>query len=850
MRSRQRGNALIAAPLSRQLRRLAALLAPTLLIALGLLAAYQWQQELQQLQRRQDLLARVLADQVTRSIDGAALASAQLVNQLEQESAFDSPSVQQRLNNALSYLHGVRSLALVDASGRVLASTSPAEFGLRLPPGILFSGAPRNGAWLGPVRAGRGLADLLPGRGSPRGLSFLPLMQSIVRPGQAGVTLVTLLSTDPFATFQVQTLGSSTMVAALLQTNGQMVASAQDFSEPDGLAWQVLEPFRRFLPAQESGAWEGRGLSGSEQIASFRMSRNWPLLAIVESSRADALQQWWRDSRNLLLFCGGAGLLLLAALLLAARSQAERERALLQRDRAEATVSERDEALAAIIGSLQEAVFRTDSLGALSFISAQAEQLTGMSVDHLVGKPIWDWVDAPQRRHLQALFDCEPGDDALRLAHVTLRATVNAPQRPVDICVRPLWRDGALIGFAGSAVDASARVQAERRLVAQLASMQQLMEVSPLPTSVFDIQRRYTFVNQAWERFAGRSAKDVIGQRVGTGLDEAQRAVHEAMDQELLASGRPVRYGVRLRRTDGALRDVIVNKLLLPGDEVHSTRIMAVLVDVTELRDAERATREARDAAEASSRAKSEFIANVSHELRTPLQAIIGFSELGLMRVREQPRVAAMFDDIHMAGQRMLTLVNDLLDVAKLDSAMSVMHFERIDLRPLLEGSLRELKPLSDARQLHLRLQVEDRPLPLQADPARLHQVVRNVLANAIKFSPPGSEIHIDAAAVDAEQLEIRVSDQGPGIPPTELEAIFDAFAQSSATQDGSGGTGLGLTISRKIVAAHAGRIWAENAASGGACFRIRLPMAAAQVDISIDVEGGAMGNAGPASGR
>ena len=247
-------------------------------------------------------------------------------------------------------------------------------------------------------------------------------------------------------------------------------------------------------------------------------------------------------------------------------------------------------------------------------------------------------------------------------------------------------------------------------------------------------------------------------------------------------------------------------------------------MDISEFREAERATREARDAAEEASRAKSEFIANISHELRTPLQSIIGFSELGMLRGRAQEKLAGMFTDIHSAGHRMLALVNDLLDVSKIESTVGTFHLERTDVRPLERDVLRELTPLQLQRRLHFNLQLSEAPLVAKVDPLRFQQVVRNVLANALKFSPEGSTIDVEGEVSAEQQIMVRVRDRGPGIPPAELESIFEAFVQSSQTKDGSGGTGLGLAICRKIIEAHGGRISAENMPDGGSRFTLTLP--------------------------
>ena len=233
------------------------------------------------------------------------------------------------------------------------------------------------------------------------------------------------------------------------------------------------------------------------------------------------------------------------------------------------------------------------------------------------------------------------------------------------------------------------------------------------------------------------------------------------------------------------------------------------------------AWRSAQDAA----RTKAEFIANISHELRTPLQSILGFSELGLMRTQDQSRVSGMFSDIHTSGQRMLTLVNDLLDIAKIDSAFSEASFTKIDARQLVRDVETELAPLLRARSVTFDSRLPAHPLMLNADILRIHQVLRNVIANALKFSSPGQKIIVGANVELPGILHFFVQDEGCGIPQNELENIFEPFVQSTLTKDGSGGTGLGLAICRRIVQAHGGKIHAENIPEGGAVFHIELPM-------------------------
>lgn len=216
-----------------------------------------------------------------------------------------------------------------------------------------------------------------------------------------------------------------------------------------------------------------------------------------------------------------------------------------------------------------------------------------------------------------------------------------------------------------------------------------------------------------------------------------------------------------------------------------------------------------------------DLISTLSHELRTPLQAIVGFCELGLAHAGRPAQDTALFTEIHASAGRMLRLVNDLLDASRLGA--EALDLEVAELRPLIASVASELRPLIDDKQLALTLALGDEPLPGRVEPERLQQVVRNLLANAIRLSPPGAAVTLAAERVDGE-IRITLRDHGPGIPPAELETIFDPFVRSSRTRAERAGTGLGLAICRQIVRAHGGRIHASNADGGGAQFHVALP--------------------------
>jgi signal transduction histidine kinase len=244
-------------------------------------------------------------------------------------------------------------------------------------------------------------------------------------------------------------------------------------------------------------------------------------------------------------------------------------------------------------------------------------------------------------------------------------------------------------------------------------------------------------------------------------------------------------------------------------------------------------------------RSKAEFIANISHELRTPLQTIIGFSELGASMAHSRTGhgdYADMFGDICAGGQRMLSLVNALLDVASLSSSVGSLSLQRVDLIELIgcvvNATNGQAKAQAGAFDAPLRFEHLPQPVWAWVEPARMQQVLRNVLTNAQRFAGDTGK-HISCIDHAVNGISITIRDHGPGIPDNELEAVFEPFFQSSRTRNGSGGVGLGLTVCRKIMGAHGGSIHAANAPGGGCVIRIHLPHSAvAQVAAPTGVQG------------
>jgi PAS domain S-box-containing protein len=848
-------------------------------------------------QRQADLLARLVEEHTTRHL-------------LDHEAA--TLRTAQRMRNALSVL-GPDTDSLPRTAWRLVSDGARAHPALQLDlvsaEGVVVAGS-SNATWTAPdapnrpaARVSSDLASILnlsalEGRAAPNaaaarhwqlvvgddltvatrsdGQSTAPSHRLVrawpVRGDTAdgaesrnSARLWLVASIDPLllAAEHALVIGDAQWRSAVIDAQHRVIAASGTTALPAG---------RRFaehpaLLAQTNGSGPGPSdtvpirvsLAGEPSIGALRAVAVAPLTVIVDVPWTAVDGAWQETMQRVIAAALVATIVIVAVGFTLQHQRTQRDAAVAASIEAGERAARSEADLRALVNGLPQWMFRTDAQGRITFVNRQWTPLTGHDEAWPIGRPLADLVHPSDALAVHNLFDdghstapettsAETTVPATRLVRVQ---TADGHARDVELMVAPLWLNGQM-SYAGFGVDVTERETIRRQATAQYRLTEQLIDAIPQPVFLTNPAGELLLANRAWGRWLGlRAGRQVSGREdlslvnrvLGLGLDEVLREGRKSWPIDLPAGGARV-------------RETLMTKVPLHQDGAVAVGVIGTLIDVTEFREAERATERALRAAEAAVDARTEFVANVSHELRTPLQSIIGFAELGRDRSDPGSRPHAMFNRIHDSGQRMLKLVQDLLDVSRPETVGVRVELRALPLASALRDVVDELHSLAASRGLQLHTSIEpalaDRRAPL--DPLRFGQVVRNVMANAIRFAPAGSAIRI--ALRDADGVAVTsVSDQGPGIPEDELETIFEPFVQSSRTRDGSGGTGLGLAICRRIMKEHDGFIQATNQADGGAVFEIGLRWAADQKNSTLApqalaaVEAGAGAGAGDREG-
>lgn len=474
----------------------------------------------------------------------------------------------------------------------------------------------------------------------------------------------------------------------------------------------------------------------------------------------------------------------------------------------------------------------------------------------LVQKPL-PGLDTDWRREVEALVSRAEFQGAFPAdMRVTLEQNLPAGAPPLVESELPEWRTALETGSAQYALETGQRrirlltenlVATQRRdadlerELQELRALNETLELLALVASktdngvvILDAQGYIEWVNDSFSRMAGRRLTELRGQSL-TAMLFAEEAESDARRQfqRFLDAGHGLNQEIEQTRADGQPYWLSIGVTPVFNDEGDITRWVGIASDVTKRREAQRALEQAKEAAEAASRAKGEFLANVSHEIRTPMNVIIGMTELTL-GTRLTPEQREYLTAAKNSAEALLRLLNDVLDLSKIEAGKLYVETVPFSLPELIHEVLKLWEPGARQKGLQTAAQFSaDLPPLVVGDPVRLRQILFNLLDNAIKFTEQGQVVvtaALEARSGEAVCVHFAVRDTGIGIPEHKLANIFEAFSQAdSSTSRRYGGTGLGLTISAHLVALLDGRLWVESQVGTGSVFHFALDFLVAE---------------------
>ena len=530
-------------------------------------------------------------------------------------------------------------------------------------------------------------------------------------------------------------------------------------------------------------------------------------------------------------------------------------------------------------GALQNAIFNsanfssiaTDAKGVIQIFNVGAETMLGYTAAEVVNKitpaDISDSQEIIERARALSIdvgTEITPGFEALVFKasrgiediYELTYIRKDKSRFPAVVSVTALRdADDKIIGYLLIGTDNTARKQIEeermkldQRLRDQHFYTRSLLESSIDALMTTDPRGIITDVNKQMEKLTGCTRDELIGAPFKNYFTDAGRA--EAGIKRVLCEGRVTNYELTARARDGTLTVVSYNATTFHDRDRQLQGVFAAARDVTELKLFEQRLQQKNAELEEASRMKSEFLANMSHELRTPLNAIIGFSEvLGDGLIGDMTDQQKKFiGDIFSSGKHLLSLINDILDLSKVEAGKMMLDLEPVQISSLFANSLSIIKEKAAARHISLTTDAPRELGSIRADGRKVKQIVYNLLSNAVKFSKDGGEVTLRAAAVPREEvgklvgpwagrgfqlagndfeqfLEISVTDDGIGISPDGLEALFKPFSQiDSSLARKFEGTGLGLAMIKLLAELHGGTLAVESAVGKGSRFTVWLP--------------------------
>ncbi|MBW8002153.1 MAG: PAS domain S-box protein [Planctomycetes bacterium] len=505
-----------------------------------------------------------------------------------------------------------------------------------------------------------------------------------------------------------------------------------------------------------------------------------------------------------------------------------------ERDAAVSELMLRDNALKAAANS----IFVTDEDANILWTNEAFTKITGYDSNEVIGEnPRFLKSGRTDQKMYQDLWTTIISGNVWR--GVLINKRKNGTFYHEEMTITPVKDDhGEIKYFIAVTEDVTKRIETENALRTSENKARTLLQASPVGIVAINREGNIIFANDMTERIFGYKIDELIGKKIEMLLPESLKMIHPSHREKFFSDPKPRAMGadrnLLARRKDG--KEFPVEVGLSTSKSEQGIIAVAFVTDITLRMQAEKKLEETHEKlvleshraglAETANEAKSEFLANMSHELRTPLHGILSFADFGTKKIDEvsSQKLLSYFQKIKINGKILMWLLDDLLDLAKMEAKSTKFDFVSAKIDELIASVIEESSAIIEKQTLNIQFNPGQIAEQVTLDVEKIKQVIRNLLSNAIKYSPENGTITIQVNKTE-ESIQVSLSDQGHGIPADELEDVFDKFVQSSKTSTGAGGTGLGLAICQNIIDGHNGRIWADNTNEGGALFTFEIPI-------------------------
>ena len=485
------------------------------------------------------------------------------------------------------------------------------------------------------------------------------------------------------------------------------------------------------------------------------------------------------------------------------------------------------ERMQAIVGNVIDGIITIDEHGMIESFNAAAERIFGYRAAETVGINISMLMPEPYHSQHDSYLSRYMAGGAARI--ISIGREVEGLRKdgsifPMDLAVSELRLGGRRL-FTGIVRDISERKQAEKVLLENKRLLDSVID--NIPTMIF-MKRAdnlsFSLLNKAGEQLLGHTRESLIGKTDYDFFSKEQADFFTAKDREVLANGfEDIPEELIDTRLQGQ-RLLHTRKIAINDAQGKPQYLLGLSFDITERKQIEMDLIASREEANRANQAKSDFLSSMSHELRTPMNAILGFGQLMTFDNTLSDKHKDNVREMLKAGHHLLELINEVLDLAKVESGKFDLVLEPVEACAIVRECLSLVSPQADKHNIQISLSGLEKAM-VRADRTRLKQALLNLLSNAIKYNREGGSVTLDVQPTDTGLLRIRVTDTGPGIPAGRLGELFQPFNRLGAENSGIEGTGIGLTITRRIIEMMGGTVNVESEVGTGSTFWIELPL-------------------------